>query len=507
MTFYLHELPSLGALLFKLALLAYVARVPVHNSLTRLFAALLVLLSLLNLLEFSGINYHARQGFGETLNLFGYGYYALLFPTLALLLHISLRLSLDTESVPAWHNRYLFLYLPVIPLLYMLFATDLLVTGFVPFQYSMMRVAGDAYFLFETYAIVYLLAAVAYLIYGARAARPSQARARNRIWLLAIAPMSSMIAYLIVAQYLGLPKFTTTFYLPIAMTFFLVVTTYATYQYRLFDIEFYLPWSAHRARKTAFYDRIRATIAEIADLPSVSQLLERLAATLRCPVALMGGPRPVFAGAALSQLADFPREDLNKVDEIVVAAEIAELRPDMHALMRAHGVAAIVPFYPHSQNAASWLLLGGSFSDEVYTRRDFKMVERLFAKIGDLFLDKMITIRTQLAEAQRSARVLEQRLVRAEEDIAVLRTENQGLRQQTLALAQQHPIEEQLELGVAGKGLEERLREYETEIIERTLRSCGGNKSEAARRLGLRPNTLHYKLERFGLLGKNIKNH
>lgn len=40
---------------------------------------------------------------------------------------------------------------------------------------------------------------------------------------------------------------------------------------------------------------------------------------------------------------------------------------------------------------------------------------------------------------------------------------------------------------------------FEAQIIEDAVRRCDGNKSRAARLLGLRSNTLHYKMERYGL--------
>lgn len=49
------------------------------------------------------------------------------------------------------------------------------------------------------------------------------------------------------------------------------------------------------------------------------------------------------------------------------------------------------------------------------------------------------------------------------------------------------------------KTLEQYVSEFETNIIADTLRHCEGNKSKAARLLGLRPNTLHYKLSRLGI--------
>lgn len=50
------------------------------------------------------------------------------------------------------------------------------------------------------------------------------------------------------------------------------------------------------------------------------------------------------------------------------------------------------------------------------------------------------------------------------------------------------------------KTLDEYLAEQEAHIIRQTLKRCGGNKSQAARILGIRANTLFYKLSRLGLL-------
>lgn len=49
------------------------------------------------------------------------------------------------------------------------------------------------------------------------------------------------------------------------------------------------------------------------------------------------------------------------------------------------------------------------------------------------------------------------------------------------------------------KTLDEYLAEFEATILADTLKQCEGNKSKAARLLGLRPNTLHYKLSRLGI--------
>jgi transcriptional regulator with AAA-type ATPase domain len=62
-----------------------------------------------------------------------------------------------------------------------------------------------------------------------------------------------------------------------------------------------------------------------------------------------------------------------------------------------------------------------------------------------------------------------------------------------------------LETEENSKTLDEHVAEFEAELIRRTLEHCNGNKSKAARMLGLRPNTLHYKMVRHGLAGDRKK--
>ncbi len=279
-----------------------------------------------------------------------------------------------------------------------------------------LRVPGPLYFLFEIYVPLYLVVAVVYLLYGARPSRlPIISRIRNRYWLLGLLPFVLLNIYLVTANHFGLAKLSSTVFNPIVVTVFLIVTTYATHQYRLFDIEFYIPWSKVRKRKTVFYQRIQATIAEIADLRSVHQVLQLLANTFRCPVALLGGLRPmaaiegsrnqrVIAAKEAIAMAELPRDALGQIDHIVIAHEIEDAMPRMYSLMKKHHIAAIVPFYPRASTAANWMLLGDPFSEEVYTPLDFYMVEQIFDRIiSDRFLDKLL-LRSQLSEAPESVK-------------------------------------------------------------------------------------------------------
>ena len=416
------SIPALVALLFKALLLGYSAKSAARNVTTRLFAALLLVLAAQNLVEFWGFNYRAQHGMGPLLQTLGFAYVAFLIPAIALILHISLRLSFDLPANDRQWRWEPLLYLPAAGLVFLLLFTDKLVLGFQAFQDTVLRIPGPWYFLVETYLELYLLATLANLLYGARPSRVPTARTRNRLWLLAILPTALLFVYLVAANHFGWTRITSTFYIPITLTFFLAVTAYATHQHRLFEIEFYIPWSKVRRRKTAFYQRIQATIAEFAGLPSVDAALERVAKILNCPVALVGGWRPVLAAAGEGslELAQFPHDTVAGIDRIVVAGEIRDGGSDACLRMQQFKVAAIVPFYPHSKTAASWMLLGESFSESVYTPLDFRKVEWLFDSLGSFVLDKIGLLRAELDQASEQNRSLRQQLAWRAKEIARL---------------------------------------------------------------------------------------
>lgn len=511
-------IPALIALLFKFALLAYAVRSPRQNGTTRLFLALLGLLAIHNLIEFFGLNYFATQGLDQTMERYGYAYFALVICYTALTLHLSLRLSIDH-----W-DRVKFvvplLYLPVPILEFLLLGTDSVVAGFQLFQnYTILRVAGPLYFLFEAYALLYVLAALAYLIYGARRSRPSVInRTRNRLWLLGLLPFVLLHAYLIIANHFGLAKISSTVSVPIALTFFLIVTTYATHEYRLFDIEFFIPWSKVRKRKTAFYQRIRATIAEIAEMRSVKEVLQFLADIFHCQVALIGGLRPLVALAKGQEphvstqllLSKFPREALANVDHIVIANEIADSRPELYALMKQHMVGAIVPFNSHSAASAHWMLLGDRFSDHVYTPLDFRFVEALFDRIAEHFVDNLALLRSQLSDAQEEVQDFKRRLAIAWDDltiqrkkIALFEKENRVLREEKAQLLRRNlkVVEDELpeQITSGEKTIDRYMVEHEAKLVDAALRQSHGNKAKAARLLGIWPNKIDYLIERHNL--------
>ena len=428
-----YAIPAILALIAKAIIYFYARSSQLRNLQTRLYLLFLFSLSIQNLIEITSFTARAENLPSPP---GGIIYFATGIIAISILLHLVLVLALD------WHTRnkkrlfILLLYLPAIGLEILLLSSPLLVAGFEPMNYTYTKVPGPLYFLFEAYVIIYAIGIIALLTYGSIKQNVPYKRLKNKIMLLGLSPLALLIILIVALQHFaGFRLFNTTATLPIALTFFLIVTAYATHQYRMFDIEFYIPWSKIRKRKTAFYNRIRAMISEIVDLKSVKEVAERLADTLRCPVAILGSNKPVLALAGGSPfMAEFPKVQLRKFDHIIVANEIVDSLPDLYASMKSHGVAAIVPFYPHSQHASGWLLLGDSFSKQVYTPLDFRMVEQLFDKMADLFLDKLLTIRTQLASAHIQTRALEAQRLDMQTQLTLLQSEMGALRQHNTQL-------------------------------------------------------------------------
>ncbi len=429
------SLPAIVALLFKGGIFAYAFSSKTHNLQTRLYLLFLFALSIQNIVEISHF-YALSRGIIPYFEITVF--YAAAIIALALLFHLAVTLSFSEARMLKVRPVVFLAYSCAATLEVFLVFTPWLISDYVRFGYSVTRVAGPVFFLFEIYAVGIFLGVIGMLVHGTRQQSTPQKRLKNSMFLVAIIPMALVVIAVLTLLHFEIRLFNASITNTVAITYFLAVTAYAIHQHRMFDLQFYIPWSKVRTRKTVFYDRIRAMIAEIADLGSVREAVHRLADTLRCPVALVSTGKPVLAvaGGAQSMVA-FPLDRLHKIDRIVVANEIVDTAPDTCNLMRSHGVAAIVPFYPHSQNASGWMLLGDAFSEQVYTSLDFKMVEQLFDKMAELFLDKLLFMRNQLAASERRLQTLELHLQQAQTGIVALRGENESLRGQNLRLARE----------------------------------------------------------------------
>ncbi|HLQ25285.1 MAG TPA: helix-turn-helix domain-containing protein [Acidiferrobacterales bacterium] len=192
---------------------------------------------------------------------------------------------------------------------------------------------------------------------------------------------------------------------------------------------------------------------------------------------------------AFNPMAGFPKATLAGLDQMTVACELDETQHKLQVLMRRYQVGAIVPFFFHSRIAASWLLLGEAFNKQINTPLDFKVVGQLFDKLAVLLLDQIFVVEVQSAESGLQL----QRLKDSQGQI--------GEVVEKLFAKFFHQNEKE----PADKSLDECLSEFEAVIIKQTLRRCRGNKAKAARLLGLRANTLHYKLERYDFVQRSKK--
>ncbi len=117
----------------------------------------------------------------------------------------------------------------------------------------------------------------------------------------------------------------------------------------------------------------------------------------------------------------------------------------------------------------------------MYSKRDFEVIEQLFDRIAILLLDNVLA---DSKKTREEVEFLEQHHRVTKEKLETLFSD-----QPNTAPALQKP-------------LTEHLMELEARIIKQTLLECKGNKAQAARMLGLRPNTLHYKLKRSDVPGE-----
>lgn len=501
-------IPALIALVCKLGLLGYTTKLAGKSASMRLIQALLVIFALHNSVEFIGF-IHFDGEVDTTIRRIGFAYFSFTILAVALILHLSLRLSLDFDSGSSWLRLQPVLYASGFALLYLLLATDQLVTGFQTYQGTVLRIPGRWYILFESYVVSYTLIALLSLVYGARASRRSaRGRSRNRLWLAALVPSGLLILYLIVANHFGAAKITSTVYLPIPWAFFLLVATYSVYHSRLPDIGVFVLGSKARRRKMALYERARTIGAEIGTASSAEDMVDVLTRIFRCPVTLVGDHTALRTAGNNQTTSDggekaserFPEEVLRKVGRIVVMDEIEETDPELLALMKLHRVEAIVPFRPFGTTSACWALFGERFSREVHTPRDFKHLDAVVRRMEGCLMENVLPLHSEIVAVAEQLSKCKSRLVVAWDEIETLRSnldlldaENSNLSQELVSDAHgasKCHLPDAIASGT--RTLQEYLREREAVIVKAALRSCGRDHKKAARMLGVTRETLNF---------------
>ncbi len=457
--------PAVAALFFKAGIFLYARFSPTHNFQTQLYLLFLFALSLQNIAEIAHF-FVLAEGVIPRFEL--KLYYVSSIAAIAILVHLAVTLSWEQRRPRAARWLVVACYLNAAALLLLVITGQQVIEGFEQIAYTVTRIPGPLYVWFEVYALGFCVLAPGLFLYGTISSESPRARAQNALLLVAILPTIVIVIVVLTLLHFGVKWLNATVILPIGITFFLMVSAYAIWHYRIFDIHFFIPWSKVRLKKTAFHNRIRKLISEIAELPTAEQVINRLATTLRCPVSLINAYSPVSSGPGALSLTKIPRSCLRGIDEITLANEIAAAKPDVYRELQSHGVAAVVPFNPNSSDTAGWLLLGQPFENLVYSSRDFRTVEELFNKISDIFLDKFVALRSMLASANN--------------DIETLRAENALLKRDMLSMrisaAGSTPNTRSTREGTYGEDLD-RIAKASNQVLPPTVTLLGRNKQLA----------------------------
>jgi DNA-binding protein Fis len=469
-----YSLPAAIALFIKLLVLYFSWRTEARNIKTRLFLSATVVSLGISVVETVGVNFKSLEPIKVLgyLDFFGYSYYAFFIPFLGLLIILAVVISEEKRAFAISIATAIY----VLILEYLLLFTPLLITDFQPFKFSVTRTPGPLYGLFEFLIVVSTLTVLLFPLQGIKADRSPLVRSQCKLWLATATPVVLIIVLAFALLHFNIRLFNTAATLPLASALLLVAVGYAVHNQRIIELDFYLPWSHTRKHKSLLYSRLGTATAE----RSIEQAIRNLADILKCPAALISPHKSsaIDAGNGASALSGFPREELEKVDRMLVANEGQDL-PDVRRSMSALGVGVIIPFFPHSSIAASWLLLGNGFNAHIYTPLDFRTLQQLLDRLAILLLDDVLRPDSPLRQAALELRDLQ--------------SSQEFLQAQFQRLFLREPA------AVSPRALDDYVSEFEAAIIKRALDYCEGNRARAARLLGLRPNTLHYKIERHGI--------
>ncbi len=403
--------PAITALLIKAGIYWYARQTSTHNYHTRLFLFFLFALSVQNIAEIAHF-YVLASGVIPEFEV--RVYYLASIAAGGLLVHLSIAVAWKQPASKVARSLYGVWYLYAGALITLVASGESVIQGFEPIVYTVTRIPGPLFGLLEIFIFGSCGLALVSFLFGTLYQDTPHQRAQNALMLTAVLPIIVIVVVVLVLLHVGIKWLNASVILPVGITFFLAVAAYATHHHRIFDIHFYIPWSKVRRRKTTLHGGIRKLIEEIAELSTIEQLVDRLSDTLQCSVSLVNSFTPITAGSTAPQMTKISRPALNDIHEITVAREIAAAKPEIHEEMRSHGIAAVVPFNPRSEDLNGWLLLGDTFERNVYSNLDFRVVEELFQKAADVFLDKFVALRSKLHTANV--------------EIETLRTENETLK-------------------------------------------------------------------------------
>jgi len=492
---FIYALPAILALLCKFGIVLAARVSPVRNRQTDLFFYALTASVVLNVAEVAIIQRFTTID----LAILGKIYFTAAFASIALLVHLSMEVSLADVNKPLNSAIPKVLYGGAIALTGALWFTDYLVVGFAPFAtYGITRIAGPAYFFVELFLVLGFLSIIALSAYGVRRGRPQLLRIKSKFWLFATLPVAGVVIAVVTWLHAGNAPFNSLVVLPLVLVWLYAWVAYAVTRFRLFDLEFALPWSRLRKVKQQRYADVEALAASLRPRPA-RELLARVADTLGCSVAIVGGMRPVTVGSTAS-LGQMPRDHLPAAGTSLLVEEAAALHPMLYKEMAEHGASAVVPLESDGKRA-SWLVFGKGFDRAWYTRRDFSVLGNLFSRLPEVIFGRSGGV---VADATRDLR---QRLLRSQRErdealgkVEALQEQLEKLGARLSALEATQPERGMTPPSPTGGSLADSVAAFERSQIEQALTEAGGNLTVAARLLGENKSTLHYKVKRLGIV-------
>lgn len=423
------------------------------SSLTTLFRLIAIAAIVLNLTELSALQHIGNVQRAAEI------YYLVSNVLVALIVHVTLRLSLEDGEASRFWWLYTSVYAYAFFVDILIIFSPLVLAGIRNFRgYTVTAIKGPLYLLHSGFVTLGMLAMIVLPAWVALTGDDPYRRSKSRLWLLCAVPLGFLVITIEILLQLNVDWFNATVSTPLAVAALVGTIGYVVHNDRVIDPFVYIPWSAARAAKTALSNRLLEISGQLASHSDVQGLVDQVADALDCPVCLITNGESRWCSPKSDCLMVPALPILESIEGTAVTNELGTTHPDLRRELARCGVGAVVRFYPHSNIASAWLILGSAFQEKVYTKDAFDAVDRIFDLLSEVILDHLIA---------------------------------------NFAGSRKMPAGVGLDLEI--RPLEVTVREFESELIARAIASCKGNKTAAARMLGLRPNTLHYKIKRYGL--------
>lgn len=395
-------MPAIFALAAKLLLLTYTTRSGNKEKYTLFFTWFLIALGIQNLGEVAHF-FALESGDSSLLNTSLNLYYLGAILSLPAILAFALEISVTRGSLKLNLIWQVCLSLCVL-LVVLVLSTNLIIDGYQIIAFSAKRIPGEYFFLLEILLISVAIGTLGLFIYGSANGPSFRMKMINTYMLIGIAPLVLTVVVVTLLLRIFDANYNAAIILPIAVTFFLVVTTYAIHHHKLFDIQFMLPWTPLATARKRFHEKL----AEFSkNLPNtIPRALEEISSILSCPVALVGLREPIVVGGRFD-LDELNTNKLNHISRWTHVSSLRKTNKSLSQLLETKGIDAVVPYNPRNTQNKGWLFFGNDKNSQLITRSDISAMEKLVSHLESAYDERM----TSLARQLEKHRIKEQELV------------------------------------------------------------------------------------------------